>query len=340
MRGVSQISPPIRILLVAVVGLMAAWMLFLRPSAEEAAVPAATAPTSPVTNAGRIAEKAEAAADAQEARDGKVQQAIDGKTGAATAPATGTAKTGVASGRVLTLAPLADTSTKGLPAGIRDAFARRQVFAIGVFNTRRKSWAPMPADDREVRRELAKANRYGGKVTVAVTSLGEISKLHAVLGNVVTQSPSVVVVDRNRQATVLTGYVDRGSINQAIADARRNTIERRITDSYLSDVNELCGQYALRLDRFQLPRSQSAMKPASRRLSRLVATYSGRFGGLAAPARWKPMKTHLMTAMRRDQKLVAGVGAGNPAMALELLAGADLALAGSGATSCVAKRPS
>src|SRR5215217_8069467 len=45
----SQISPPIRILLVAVIGLCAAYMLFLRPKPEEAAPVAATpAAASPV----------------------------------------------------------------------------------------------------------------------------------------------------------------------------------------------------------------------------------------------------------------------------------------------------
>src|SRR5215203_7208803 len=41
----SQISPPIRILLVAVIGLCAAYMLFLRPKPEEAA-PVATTPAA------------------------------------------------------------------------------------------------------------------------------------------------------------------------------------------------------------------------------------------------------------------------------------------------------
>src|SRR3954466_9247856 len=45
----SQISPPIRILLVAVVGLCAAYMLFLRPKAEDTAPAAApAAATTPV----------------------------------------------------------------------------------------------------------------------------------------------------------------------------------------------------------------------------------------------------------------------------------------------------
>ena len=48
-RDMSQISPPIRILLIAVIGLVAVYMLFLRPKTEEA-TPAAAAPaaTTPV----------------------------------------------------------------------------------------------------------------------------------------------------------------------------------------------------------------------------------------------------------------------------------------------------
>src|SRR5215213_3091989 len=45
----SQISPPIRILLFAVVGLCAAYMLFLRPKAEDTAVPAAAPPAAATT---------------------------------------------------------------------------------------------------------------------------------------------------------------------------------------------------------------------------------------------------------------------------------------------------
>ena len=63
---------------------------------------------------------------------------------------------------MLTLAPLADKALKGLPRGIRRALASREVFALGIFNTRNKTWAPMAADDRSVRRALKKANRYDG----------------------------------------------------------------------------------------------------------------------------------------------------------------------------------
>ena len=74
----SQISPPIRILLVCAVAFMAAWMLFLRPKTESGA-PAASTPTTaaqPVdaggekatSLAGKAVEKANEATAAQDAR--------------------------------------------------------------------------------------------------------------------------------------------------------------------------------------------------------------------------------------------------------------------------------
>src|SRR5215207_1199542 len=96
----SQISPPIRILLVAVIGLLAAYMLFLRPKEEEVPVapPAASTPVpakdpnaqtnskpgAAVQQAVRGADNASARADA--AAGGAIS---DVEGGAAADPATG-----------------------------------------------------------------------------------------------------------------------------------------------------------------------------------------------------------------------------------------------------------
>ena len=75
----SQISPPIRILLVCTLAFMAAWMLFLRPK-DDAGTPAAANPTPPASRpvdaggqrseslAGKAVEKANEAGAAQDAR--------------------------------------------------------------------------------------------------------------------------------------------------------------------------------------------------------------------------------------------------------------------------------
>lgn len=354
---VSQISPPIRILVIAVLGLIAAWMLVLKPSAEEPAAPAPAPATAPgMTGLTNAVDRAKGAARAQEARDGKVQKATgegdQAAAGGATAPAART-EAALATGRVLTLAPLADETTEGLPAGIRGALSRRQVFAVGVFNTRNKPWARMAADDRGVRRALSNANRYGGKVTVHAAALADLSRLRPVIGDLdVAQSPSVVVVDRNRRATVLEGYVDRISINQAITDARRNSTAFRIKNGYLSDLNRTCANYALRGERFWLPRSLKGLKGTTRRLDRLTATYLRRFGRLAPPARFKGLQSQIMSALRGDRRRALGAlnafNAGNRSRALQILGGFDLTAAialdrrldRTGVTSCVGFRRS
>ncbi|HEX5782097.1 MAG TPA: hypothetical protein VFX80_09250 [Solirubrobacteraceae bacterium] len=241
----SQISPPIRIVLVAAIGLIAAWMLFLRPKPVEAPAPTPAPATAPgVTGLSKAADKAKDAASAQEARDAKVQEATGGDDATASSGKAGSkdsSPTALVSGRVLPLEPLSAEQTKGLPKKVVRALDNRQVLVVGVFDTKEKRWARMASDDRRVRRELSKANRYGGKVVVAQSELAELSSLNAVIGGLgVTQTPSVVVVDRNRKAVVLTGFVERNAINQAVQDARRNSIERRIKEPFVRQINETC----------------------------------------------------------------------------------------------------
>jgi hypothetical protein len=354
---VSQISPPIRIVLVAAIGLIAAWMLFLRPSADVETTPPPAAPG--VTGLSNAVDRAKDAAAAQEARDQEVQKATGGDpaskaAGGKSAAEQATAQTALATGRVLALAPLADEELEGLTKGIRGALERRDVFAIGVFSTRNKAWAPMAADDRRVRRALRDANRYGGRVTVHSATLNDLTKLRPVIGQLdVSQSPSVVVVDRNRKATVLEGYVDRVAINQAIADARRNSIAFRIKNTYLNELNTTCGNYYMRIDRFQYPRpTRAGIKSALGRLSRVAATYERRFAALKPPARYKALQSQLLRVMRADRRAVAAISSAvkrnDYARALNVLNGVDLAAAvaldkrldGTGVSSCVANRRS
>jgi hypothetical protein len=319
-RNVSQISPPIRIVVVAAIGLMAAWMLFLRPKADETAppAPAASTATAPgvkgLTNA---VDKAKAAAATQEASDAKVQAATGGSTDSQTAqaaPKAGAAETTTQSalqtGRVLTLAPLEDTSLKSLPKRMRNAFERRQVVVIGVINGRDKPWAPMPADDEQVMHTLRHVNRYHGNVAVVSTKLGGLSRLNPVIGDLdVSQTPSVVVVDRNRKATVVAGYVDKVSINQAIADARRNSIAFRVKGAYLTSLNDTCAHYSMRRNRFELPSRAKDVKPALGRFARLVGTYERRFAALKPAPRWKGLQAQVLQVVRNDQKAIAGLRA-------------------------------
>jgi hypothetical protein len=85
-------------------------------------------------------------------------------------------------------------------------------------------WTPRAADDRAVRAELRGADRHEGDVVVHAAPMKRFARFQSVTrGARVEQSPTVVVVDRDRKAETLVGYVDRVSIDQAVTDALRNS---------------------------------------------------------------------------------------------------------------------
>ena len=349
---VSQISPPIRIVLIAVVGLLAAWMLFLRPKTEPTPAPTPAPATAPgVTGLSKAVDKAKDASATSDKANEQVQKATGDDAAKADAGKAGSAKETApqfVTGRELPLEPLTAEQTKELPKVIVKALDQRKVFVVGVFDTKEKRWARMARDDRAVRRELAKTNRYKGEVVATSSTLGKLSSLNAVIGDLgVTQTPSVVVVDRNRKAVVLTGFVERNAINQAIADARRNSTEVRITDPYVRNLNRTCANFDIRLDRFDLPATRAQVKPASRRFGRLISQYRTKFASLKAPAKYKPIQRHVDRYLAKGRDLAVALRSGNFAKmdaALTALAasgvGLDRKFANAGATACVSNRKS
>jgi hypothetical protein len=348
---VSQISPPIRIVLVAAIGLIAAWMLFLRPKTEPAPAPAPAPATAPgVTGLSNAVDKAKDASATSDATNEKIQKATGDDDAAASKSGKSGSKSGSApalvSGRVLPLEPLSAEQTKGLPRGVARALDNRQVFVVGIFDTKEKRWARMATDDRRVRRELSKANRYDGKVVVAKSSLGKLSKLNAIVGDLgVSQTPSVVVVDRNRKAVVLTGFVDHNAINQAIADARRNSIEVRIKDPYVRQLNETCANLFLRMDRLNAPTTTAGIKPALRRFEHLMASYSAAFASLKGKSKYRAIATQTAGVLKKGKAYGAALRSGNftriETTSTALLAsdkGLDRKFADAGATTCVFNR--
>ena len=224
----SQISPPIRILLVCAVAFMAAWMLFLRPK-DDAGVPAAATPTTqterPVeaggpkasSAAGKVVEKANDTVAAQDARAEELAGAEgtgpSATTPSATAAAGEPAVAGTDPGKLTKKAAAAG----GLPIRVLRALGERKVVVL-LF------WSPKAAEDKAVRKAVAGVDRHDGKVLAHATHIKRIAGYGQITrGADVTQSPTVVVVDRNRKVETLVGYVDRSSIDQAVTDALRNS---------------------------------------------------------------------------------------------------------------------
>jgi hypothetical protein len=216
----SQISPPIRILLVCTLAFLAAWMLFLRPKddtgAPAAATPAATA--RPVeaggeqaqTLPGRLVEQAndaKASTDAAQTAREEELDGVDSDRGATPAAqsALGAAK------------PEKAAAGGGLPLRVLHAIAERKVVVL-LF------WTPQAAEDKAVRRAVSGIDRHHGKVLAHATHIKRIAAYGQITrGADVKQSPTIVVVDRNREVETLVGYVDRMTIDQAVADALRRS---------------------------------------------------------------------------------------------------------------------
>jgi len=300
-EDVSQVSLPIRILLVGAVVFMAAYLAVLRPEEEPVPAPSvATAPATPAapqSSAGRYAAKAKAGAATAEADAAGAANADvlaeDGApaTGTAAPSRTGSATEATESPAAPALPALPALSLKGLPKAMRTGLEERRVLVLGVLNTEGRPWAPMADDDRAVRNVLDDVNRYRGGVVVRTTPITRLARYDGLLKALqVTQSPTVVVVDRNRRAMAIEGYVDRATVNQAIADARDTSIAVRVKDPYLRKVNRFCGEYKLLSSRSSIGQT---VRGGERRLLmsyvRTVKRVRARFAGFSPPARWRTL---------------------------------------------------
>src|SRR6476661_120068 len=198
----SQISPPLRILLIGCVVFMAAWFAFLKPGGNTASTPAATpaATTVPAkdpnaktsTALGHDVQKAVAAKQQTEA----AQAASSGE--AATPATSSTSSTGgaVAPTQGAKPAPAGATKSKSaadalpLPLDVARAMADKKVLVM-LF------WNPKGADDRAVHQAIKGVGSHHGAVVVHVADVKNISRYAPITRGVdVQQSPSVVVVDR------------------------------------------------------------------------------------------------------------------------------------------------
>jgi hypothetical protein len=115
----------------------------------------------------------------------------------------------------------------------------------------------------------------------------------------VNQTPSIVVVDGNLHGTVLAGYVDRIAINQAIADARRNSIHPLISDPYLRKLNATCTRFYTAEDRWSqptIPGKKARVSAMDRRVA-LEKRYRAVVARIPAPARWRGLKQQFLTAL-------------------------------------------
>ena len=189
---------------------MAAWMLFLRPKTD-AGAPAASTPAPAATTsrrgrrekatslAGKAVEKANEATAAQDAR----AEELAGGAGETAATARGHDST--TAGHRWTPEP-----AKGTQPGV-DSKNDAKAPACRCASSRRSAtskvvvllfWTPKAVEDRAVRKALNGIDRHHGKVLAHAAHIKRIAGYQQITrGAEVSQSPTVVVIDRNRQVS-------------------------------------------------------------------------------------------------------------------------------------------
>jgi hypothetical protein len=181
---VEQVSRPVLIALVAVIGFAGVWFAVLRPKTESASP---SAPAVPV------------------ATPAASKPAVTPATKATTKPAAKTTK------------PATKTSkaTADRSAPILSELAHKKVVVM-LF------WTPKGADDRAARGAIRGIDRHHGKVVTHVASIENVGDYEAITRNVdVLQSPTVVVIGPDHKARTIVGYTDHVEINQTVSDVLR-----------------------------------------------------------------------------------------------------------------------
>jgi len=128
---------------------------------------------------------------------------------------TGTGTTGTTATPAKPKQPLVAAGS-GMPRDVAKAFNRNKVVVLFFYE-------PAAADDQATRaavRAVRAAGGGAGRVALFQDTVAHISDYRRVTGSLgVSQSPAMVVVDRNRKAELLQGYLDSGTIRQTVRDA-------------------------------------------------------------------------------------------------------------------------
>jgi hypothetical protein len=283
---VSQISPPIRIVLAVAAIFLVAWLLVLRPKSDAVvATPPAATPagnlangTAAVSGPGKLAQKAENAVNTANAN-----QEADAGEAVTPTPSTGTATKPSATAPAAKPIAAAD-DVKGLPQPVTRAIATNKILVLLFYK-------PDVRVDRDVHQAVRKVDRWGGRVFVQSVPAARVGRFARITsGAAVDQSPSVVVVDRDLHATTIAGFTDTASIDQAVVDALRNS-GGLFTSGYLREVNDVCSRFERGFLTLAQPATASEVPAFAQRSATRYAAFTAGLRGIPAPARYQRFKT-------------------------------------------------
>lgn len=101
----------------------------------------------------------------------------------------------------------------GLPSDVAHALNSDEVVVLFFYD-------PAGSDDQATRAAIRAVHSVGGRVALFQDTVAHISNYRRIVGSLgISQSPAMVVIDRNRQAELLQGYLDSGTIRQTVRDA-------------------------------------------------------------------------------------------------------------------------
>lgn len=271
-----QLSRPYQVILLAVIGLGAAWFLVLRPKGSGDVAPLPT-PTTAVTTASAGGRTAPGAAGLGRAVDKAKGAVATSSTAAGTTSVAAAAASAVDLPAKRALQPAATTPAARPATVARPATAAKAAGKPGALTTTPGAPAPTArpapaapaapadpaqpvldalargevavvlfsdpaaADDRDVRGALAHVDRHDGRVVVRSVAIGDVARWGSItLGAQVTQSPTVLVIGPDHTATPIVGYTDARAIDQAVGDAGGARFVARTLKGYRAKAANIC----------------------------------------------------------------------------------------------------
>jgi hypothetical protein len=236
MRGMDNVSRPLIAVLAATVALFALYFVALRGSPKSAT----SAGTSSQSLKGyqsdiSAAQHAVAVSGANDAASGggndgaKTQPPHTGLVARTSGAAAAAKSTGSSSANSAATSAGATNGNPGAKATVTVAHAsspaqhRMNVVAAALSSKKVLAllfYNPAAADDRAVKQELASVPTHKHSVVRLAVPISELARYQVVTTQVpVSQSPTLVVIDRAKQATTIVGYASGYEIVQRVDDA-------------------------------------------------------------------------------------------------------------------------
>lgn len=230
MREMDNVSRPLIAVLAATVALFALYFVALRGSPKSATSPGTSSQSlkgyqsdiSAAQHAVAVSGANDAAsgggsdgAKTQPPHTGLVAHGSGATTAAtaATAVNSGSATSGNSGAKATVTVVHATSATQRRVNVVTATLASKKVLALLFYN-------PAAADDRAVRQELASVPTHKNSVVKLAVPISELARYQVVTTQVpVSESPTLVVIDRAQQATTIVGYASGYEIAQRVDDA-------------------------------------------------------------------------------------------------------------------------